>query len=364
MKIALVHDYLMQGVRGAERVLAAIHELYPEAPVYTLLHDEEIMRPLCADWDVRTSFLQRLPAGRRLYKKLLPLMPRATESLPLQEYDLVLSSSSAWVKSVRTRADAKHLCYCYSPARFLWFWSDQYVESLGLGPAAQAITRRLLRRLQRWDAATCHRPSRYLAVSRLTQERIYKYYLEPSAVLYPPVDTHVFLPVAEREEYFLVVSALNPYKRVDLAVEACTRLNLPLVVIGEGPEHERLARLAGPSVRLLGRCEEEEVRHHVARCQAFLMPQEEDFGIAPLEAQSCGRPVIAYGAGGALETIVPGETGLFFAEQTADSLGEALGRFRSEDFSPETCRENALRFSKERFQAGYREAVERVLGSA
>jgi glycosyltransferase involved in cell wall biosynthesis len=361
MKVALVHDYLMQGVRGAERVLAAMHELYPDAPVYTLLYDPEIMRPLCADWEVRTSYLQRLPGARRLHKKLAPLMPGATEGLALGEYDLVLSSSSAWVKSVRTRPGAVHICYCHSPARFLWFWSEEYVRGLHLGALPSALVRRPLGRLRRWDQATCGRPTEYLANSRLVQGRIREYYGRESTLIYPPVDTEAFQPEDRDEEYFLVVSALNPYKRVDLAVEACTRLNLPLVVIGEGPERARLEALAGPSVKLLGRCEQEEVRHYVARCQAFLMPQEEDFGIAPVEAQSAGRPVIAYAAGGALETVIEGETGTFFPEQTPEALAEALRRFRAEDYSKTACRANALRFSPERFRQEYGEFVKRTM---
>jgi glycosyltransferase involved in cell wall biosynthesis len=361
MRIALVHDYLMQGLRGAERVLAALHELFPHAPVFTLLHDPARMGPDSAAWDIRPSFLQRLPASRRLHKKLLPLMPRATESLRLQEYDLVLSDSSAWVKSVRSRPEAVHLCYCHSPARFLWFWSEEYLASSGLSPLARAATRRLLHRLRRWDAATCHRPTHYLANSRLTQGRIRQFYGRDSTLVYPPVDTELFLPCEEDEEYFLIVGALNPYKRVDLAVEACNRLGLPLVVIGDGPERPRLEALAGPTVRFLGHRPAEEVRHYVARCRAFLMPQEEDFGIAPLEAQSAGRPVIAFAAGGALETLLDGETGLFFTEQTPDSLAEALRRFPAEQFSRQRCRENALRFSKQRFQEEYLQALAQLL---
>jgi len=363
MRVALVHDYLMQGVRGAERVLAAIHELYPEAPVYTLLHDPEIMAPLCAGWEVRTSFLQRLPAARRLHKALLPLMPAATESLALAEYDLVLSDSSAWVKSVRFRGSAVHLCYCHSPARFLWFWSREYWATATANPLARAAGRALLGHLRRWDRATCDRPTAYLANSRLVRERIRRYYGRESTVVYPPVETDLFQPVEEDGDFYLVVSALNPYKSVDLAVAAFTRLGLPLVVIGDGPERPRLERMAGPSVRFRGRCEQEEVCHSMARCRALIHPQEEDFGIAAVEAQSAGRPVLAYGAGGARETVLEGETGLFFGEQTPDSLCAVVRRFESEGaaFDKQVCRRNALRFSKRRFQEEYAEQVRRVL---
>ncbi len=364
MRIALVHDYLMQGLRGAERVLAAIHELYPQAPVYTLLYDEEAMRPMCAGWEVRPSFLQRLPAARRLHRRLVPLMPRATESLPLQEFDLILSTSSAWVKSVRFRPDAVHLCFCHSPARFLWFWSEEYLATMPGGSVSRAVARRVLGRLRRWDRATCDRPTRYIANSRLVQGRIREYYGRDSALIYPPVETDRFLPEDRDEDYFLIVGALNPYKRVDLAVEACNRLGVPLVVIGEGPERERLQALAGPTVRVLGRCEEGEVEQYVARCRAFLMPQEEDFGIAAVEAQSAGRPVLAYAAGGALETVIENETGLFFPEQTPESLADALRRFERTPFDKRRIRENALRFGKERFQREYGEEVGRVVRAA
>jgi glycosyltransferase involved in cell wall biosynthesis len=351
----------MQGRRGAEQVLACLHELYPQAPVYTLLYDEKLMRSMCAGWDVRTSFLQRLPHAQRLHKRLLPLMPQATERLPLQEYDLVLSSSSAWVKSVRTRPDATHICYCHSPARFLWFWSEQYLATLSAGRMTKAAARRMLSHLRRWDRSTCHRPSRYIANSRLVQRRIREHFGRDSALIYPPVDCDRFLPRGEDREHFVVVSALNPYKRVDLAVEACTRRGLPLVVIGDGPERARLQALAGPSVKLLGWREEAEVDYWVGTCRAFLMPQEEDFGIATVEAQSAGRPVIAYGAGGALETVAPGRTGLHFAEQTVECLGEALRHFEGQVFEKAACRAQALRFSKQRFMAELREEVDRVL---
>lgn len=362
MRIALVHDYLMQGIRGAERVLVAIHELYPDAPVYTLLYDPEVMAPLCAGWDVRPSFLQRLPGARRLHQRLAPLMPRATESLPLREYDLVLSASSAWVKSVRTRPDAVHVCFCHSPARFLWHWRDEYLRTFRAGGLSKALAYRLTDRLRRWDQATCYRPTAYIANSRLVQARILEFYGRDSTLIHPPVETDRFLPEDRDEDYFLLVSALNPYKRADLAVEAFTRAGLPLVVVGEGPERERLQAMAGPTVQILGRTEDDEVRQLVSRCRAFLMPQEEDFGIAAVEAQSAGRPVIAYGAGGALETVIENETGLFFAEQTPESLLDAVHRFGRTPFDKRRIRENALRFSKERFQREYQAEVERVLG--
>ena len=360
MQVALVHDYLMQGMRGAERVLAQMHDLYPHAPVYTLLFDAAKMSNTVEGWDIRTSFLQKLPGALRLHRKLFPLMPLAVELLNLRQYDLVISSSSAWVKNVRHAPQATHICYCYSPARFLWFWSEQYLNSLRAGPATRWLVRAMLPGLRWWDKRGTPRVSHFVAISRTVQQRIRQYFGRDSVVIYPPVDTERFVPVAEDEDYFLIVGALNPYKRVDVAVETFNRLGLPLVIIGDGPEYERLQALAGPTVQLLGWREDEEVEYHIARCRAFIMPQEEDFGIAPLEAQSAGRPVIAYGAGGVLETIVENQTGLLFSEQTPDSLCEAVQRFPTMSFDKQQCRDNALRFTTGRFREEFAEFVENV----
>ncbi len=360
MQVALVHDYLMQGMRGAERVLAVFHDLYPDAPIYTLLHDPETMGPATAGWDIRTSFLQRLPGAKRFHRKLFPLMPLAVERLDLREYDLVISASSAWVKNVKPAPGATHICYCYSPARFLWHWSKEYVSSLPAGPIGRSLVRATLPALRRWDKRGTRRVTGFVAISQAVHERIRRYFERDSVIIHPPVDTDRFLPVDEEEDYFLIVGNLNRYKRVDLAIEAFNHLKLPLVVIGRGPEYERLRKLAGPTVQLLGWREDDEVAHHVARCRAFLMPQEEDFGIAPLEAQSAGRPVIAYAAGGALETIVDGQTGLLFAQQTPTALCEALYRFEQLTFDKEACRCNALRYGVERFKGQFGDFVDEV----
>ena len=360
MRVALVHDYLMQGMRGAERVLAQLHKLYPQAPVYTLLYDPEKMAHALDDLDIRTSFLQKLPGTGRLHRRLFVLMPLAVELLNLQQYDLVISASSAWVKIVRPAPHAIHICYCYSPARFLWFWSDQYISRLPVGPIAKGLVRATLPGLRWWDRRGTPRVTHFVAISQTVKRRIRRYFNRDAEVIYPPVDTGRFLPTDEDEDYFLIVSALNPYKRIDIAVEAFNRLGLPLVVIGDGPEQQHLTSLAGPTVKLLGWCDDQQVEHYVAGCRAFIMPQEEDFGIASLEAQSAGRPVIAYHTGGATETIVDGETGLFFDQQTPDSLAEAVYRFRAMSFDKQRCRANALRFSADRFRREFAEFVEKV----
>ncbi len=351
MRIALVHDYLMQGMRGAERVLAVLHDLYPAAPIVTVLCDPESMGPATEGWDIHTSFLQRLPGAKKFHRRLFPLMPLAVEHLDLREYDLVISASSAWVKNVKPAPSATHICYCYSPARFLWHWSKEYVSGLPTGPLGRSLVRATFPGLRRWDKRSTSRVTEFVAISQAVQERIRRYFERDSVIIHPPVDTDRFLPVDEEEDYFLIAGNLNRYKRVDLAIEACNRLKLPLMVIGRGPEYERLRKLAGPTVELLGWREDDEVAHRIARCRAFLMPQEEDFGIAPLEAQSAGRPVIAYAAGGALETIVDGQTGLLFTPQTPEALCEALRRFEQLTFDKETCRRNALRFGVARFKA-------------
>ncbi len=350
MRLAIVHDYLTQGVRGAERVLQVLHRMYPEAPVYTLVYDRERMGPAFEDWDIRTSFLQRIPFGVRQYQKLFPLMPRAVASLDLRGYDVVLSASSAWVKSVQCDAPTLHLCYCYSPARFLWHWSDEYVRTLPCSSLTRSIVRRLLPRLRDWDRATVQHVDEFATISQTVRQRIRRYYGREAAVIYPPVNTDAFRPVEEDEDYFLIVSALNPYKRVDLAIEAFNQLRLPLVVIGDGPCRAALEQLAGPTVRLLGRLPDPETVYYYQRCRGFIMPQEEDFGLTAVEAQAAGRPVIAFGRGGATETVKDGETGVIFPEQRADSLAEAVLRATRIHFSKQRLRAHARQFDTSVFQ--------------
>ncbi len=350
MKMAIVHDYLVQGIRGAERVVDVLHDMYPEAPVYTLLYDPDRMEERLRSWDIRTSLLQDIPGALRLYKKLFFLMPAAIDYLDLSEYDLVLSSSCGWSKSAPQREGALHISYVHSPARFLWFWADEYISTLRTNAVAKALVRATLPPLREWDRRTAQRPQHLVCNSATTHRRIREAWGREATIIHPPADTDRFLPQDEDGEYFLAVGTLNPYKQVDVAVEAFNRLGLPLVVIGDGPEFERLSDLAADNVRLLGKVADEEIVSYYARCRAFVMPQEEDFGIAPLEAQSCGRPVIAYRAGGALETVLEGVTGVFFDEQTREALMAAVERFEGMTFDKQACRDNALRFSVEGFK--------------
>jgi len=360
VKLAIVHDYLVQGIRGAERVVDVLHEMYPDAPVYTILYDPERMEDRLRGWDIRTSLLQDVPGALSLYKKLYFLMPVAIDYLDLSDHDMVISSSCGWSKSAPQRDDALHVSYVHSPARFLWFWAQEYIDTLRVNPLAKAFVRASIPPLRDWDRRTAQRPQHMVCNSETTRRRIREAWGREAEVIHPPVNTEQFEPGGEPEDYYLVVCTLNPYKRVDVAVDAFNRLGLPLVVIGDGPELDVLqeSAAAADNVTFLGKVPDDEIAGWYSRCRAFVMPQEEDFGIAPLEAQACGRPVIAYRAGGALETVVDGRTGIFFDAQTPEALIQALGRFDADQFSPEACRDNALGFSIDTFKRRFGDYVQ------
>lgn len=362
-KTALVHDDLVQA-GGAERVAAVLHRMYPDSPLYTALYDPHTTLPDFGDADVRTSFLQNWPiASRRLHKLALPHFPAAIEQFDMSEYDLVISSSSRFAKGVITNPETCHICYCHTPARFAWRPHDYLSRSRTtrmLGPFLQGT----LGRLRAWDLETANRVDYFVANSYNVARRIRKYYRrDASAVIYPPVETEKYAPVPLDQvgNHFLVVSRLVGYKRTDLAVEACNRLRLPLRIVGGGPELDTLRRKAGPTVRFLGRLPDDEVAQEYARCRALIFAGEEDFGITPLEAMASGRPVVAFGAGGALETVLEGKTGLFFPAQTADSLCRALQTIAQMSFSPEALRAHALRFDTRVFEQQMRQFVQVAL---
>lgn len=349
MKVALVHDYLNQ-MGGAERVVMAFHQLFPDAPIYTSIYDPQRVDPAFQKMDIRTSFMQKLPLVTRHHQPYLPLYPFAMESLDLRGYDLVLSSSSAFAKGVITRPDTMHICYCHTPMRWCWNYRE-YVERERLGALARSVLPFLITGLRIWDQVSAMRVDHFIANSPIVAERIRKYYHRDAVIIPPPVEISRFAFDAstQTEDYFLIISRLVPYKRIDLAIEACNRLQLPLVIIGAGRDIERLKELSGPSIRFLGQLSDEEVLHHYAHCRAFLFPGEEDFGITPLEAQAAGRPVIAYGSGGALASVVDGITGAFFYEQTVDSLARVLASFNERGYDPQTIRNHALEFDLPRF---------------
>ncbi|TMC21316.1 MAG: glycosyltransferase family 4 protein [Chloroflexi bacterium] len=361
MKVALVHDYLNQ-MGGAERVVLALHELFPDAPIYTSIYDPQRVDPAFQKMDIRTSFMQKFPLVTKHHQPYLPFYPFAMEQLDLRGYDLVLSSSSAFGKGVLTRPDTLHICYCHTPMRWCWNY-EEYVERERLGKVARSILPFFITGLRVWDQTSALRVDHFIANSPVVAQRIEKYYRREAVVIPPPVEASRFPfdPTTEPEDYFLVLSRLVPYKRIDLAIEACNRLQLPLVVIGSGRDQERLKRLAGPTIRFLGRLSDQEVIHYYRHCRAFLFPGEEDFGITPLEVQAAGRPVIAYGAGGALASVVEGVTGLFFREQTVECLAEALASFNERLFNAQVIRNHALEFDIPCFQRRILQFVETKL---
>jgi glycosyltransferase involved in cell wall biosynthesis len=361
MKVALVHDYLNQ-MGGAERVVLALHEIFPDAPIYTSIYDPGRVDPAFQRIDIRTSFMQKFPMVTKHHQPYLPFYPFAMERLDLRGYDLVLSSSSAFAKGVLTRPETMHICYCHTPMRWCWNY-DEYVEREHLGRMARSILPFFITGLRVWDQTSSMRVDHFIANSPIVAERIKKYYRREAVVIPPPVEASrfPFNPLAVPEDYFLIVSRLVPYKRVDLAIEACNRLHLPLVIIGGGRDLAPLQKLAGPTIRFLGRLSDAEVLHYYTHCRALLFPGEEDFGITPLEAQASGRPVIAYGAGGALASVIDGVTGIFFREQTVESLSAALATFNEQTFQPESIRNHALEFDTPRFQRRILQFIEAKL---
>jgi glycosyltransferase involved in cell wall biosynthesis len=358
MKIAIVHDWLVT-YAGAERVLEQMLALYPDADLYALIDFlPETERGFLRGRPVHTSFLQRLPGMRKGYRRFLPIMPLAIEQFDLSVYDLVLSSSYAVAKGVLTGPDQVHLCMCYSPARYAWDLQHQYLREAGLDRGLKGVlARRMLHRFRLWDARTANGVDRFIAISHFIARRIWKSYRRESAVIYPPVDVEGFTPGGARDDFYVTASRLVPYKRVDLIVEAFAAMpNRRLVVIGDGPEASRVRSRGKSNVRFLGQQPFEVLRDHLRRARAFVFAAEEDFGIAPLEAQACGTPVIAYDKGGVRETLFGLDsatpTCVFFAEQSPQSIVEAVETFETEGqkISPAACRENALRFEPKRFR--------------
>jgi glycosyltransferase involved in cell wall biosynthesis len=397
MRIALVHDWLT-GMRGGERCLEVLCKLWPDAHLYTLIYNQGQLSPAIERMDIRTSFLQKIRGIHERYRYFLPLMPAAIERFQLEDYDLVISLSHCVAKSVRVRPGTPHVCYCLTPMRYAWHLRDAYfagpgpdsyrsleqessrtslrLRARGLGENLRSVVRRsllvqaplsvLLWRLRRWDARTAGRVTHFVAISRTVRRRIRECYGRVSEIISPPVRTDFYTPgPVSREAFYLCVSALSPYKRLDLAVQACTQLRKRLVLIGTGPEEARLRKIAGPSVIFLGWQPDATIRGHYRRCRALLFPGIEDFGIVPLEAQACGTPVIAYAAGGATETVIPASrtqagTGRLFPTQSVASLVEAIeecerGQLR---FSPELARQNAEQYCESRFAAAIQAIAE------
>ena len=347
-RVALVHDYLNQ-YGGAERVLEQLHALFPDAPVYTSMYEPAAMPPAYREWDIRTSFMQRLPLVTRRHQVYLMAYPLAFESFDFSAYDLVISNSSAFCKGVVTGPDTLHICYCLTPMRFAWRYRD-YIERERLGSLARAALPPFIHYLRLWDATSAARVDRYVAISTTVAARIRKYYGRHADVIYPPVDTSRFSAGGSPGDYYLTVARLVPYRRIDLVVDAFSQLGLPVKIVGDGRDRARLEARAAPNVQFLGRATDEELVQLYAGCRAYLFPGEEDFGIAPVEAQAAGRPVIAYAAAGALDTVVDGETGVLFHEQTPEALAEAVRRLEASSFDSRRIRSHAERFSTDVFR--------------
>ena len=360
-RVVLVHDWLT-GMRGGEKVLESICRLFPNADLCTLVHARGSVNARIESRRIRTSLLQWLPRSTGRYREMLPLFPAAIEMFDLDEVDLIVSTSHCAAKSVVRTGRARHLCYCHSPMRYGWDQFDAYFGAERIGRARNTLARLALAPIARWDRETAHRVDRYLANSAYVAGRIARYYNRQATVLHPPVDTGFFTPDGTPpSSQFLVVSALVPYKRIDVAVDAATRLGVPLTVVGIGPDLDRLRARAGANVTFVGTVEGEALRTLYRGAQALVLPAEEDFGIAPVEAMGCGIPVIAYAAGGALETVVPGVTGTLVDAQHVDAFAEAMRAFRVNAFEPATIRRHAEGFSTERFEAGFAAAVDDLL---
>ncbi|MFA6553683.1 MAG: glycosyltransferase [Patescibacteria group bacterium] len=359
MKIALVHDHLNQ-LGGAERVLRAFCDMYPQAPLFTLIYDAKSTQHVFDEVKINESFIMKFPFARRRFRWYLPMMVPATESYDLTGFDVVLSDSSALAKGILTPPKTLHICYCHTPTRYLWSDHNEVIDKLERNWLVGRMSQLYRSYLRQWDRLAADRVDKFIANSRFVAHRIKKYYKHDSVVIHPPVDTSKFSIAEKVGDYFLIVSRLRPYKKVDIAIQAFNKLNLPLYIIGEGEEEERLKAMAGANVKFLGFQSDEKVRQYLAHCRAFIHPQEEDFGITPVEAMASGRPVIAFGAGGAMETVVHGVTGLHFDEQSWEALADTVIHFKQENFDPTVIQEHAKKFDTVEFKRRMYEFIEKT----
>lgn len=359
LKVAIVAELLVK-MGGAERVVKKLAEMYPEAPIYTLLFDEDKCGRDFSAGRVKSSFLQKFPAFmRRRYRWLLPLMPYAVESFDLSGYDLVISSSSAFAHGVLTNSESLHVCYCHSPMRYAWDYTHEYLLEKWFNPVKRSLARRTLEKIRLWDKVASDRPDFYVGNSRHVQQRISKYYRLPSDLIYPPVDTKKFKPNPENHGYYLIMSTLAAYKKIDLAINLFNKTGKKLVIVGDGPERDFLESMAGKNIEFRGRLTDEECRGLMENCRAFIFPSEEDFGITMIEALAAGKPVLAYKAGGATEFIKPGFNGEFFEKQDLASMEDALGRLivHEKKYDAKEISKDAARFSSERFEKEWHDLV-------
>jgi len=348
MKVALVHDYLNQ-YGGAERVLEAFCEMFPDAPIYTLVYDAKLTGFAFEGRNIKTSFLQKVPLAASKHRYFPVFMPLAVEQLDMSDYDLVLSDSGSYAKGVITRPDTLHISYCHTPHRYAWDNSHKLIGGFGYPRIIKALSPFFMTYVRMWDTAAALRVDTFIANSEFVAKRIKKYYGRNSAVIRPPLNTERFA-VREPSDYFLMVGRMVPYKKFDLAIEVFNRLGIKLKIVGDGPERKKLEKRSSSNIEFLGLISEPYLAEYYARAQALIFPQEEDFGVVAAECMASGRPVIAYRGGGALEIIKEGEDGVFFDEQTTDSLVGAIARFQNMRFDPVLIRQHAMRFDKARFK--------------
>jgi glycosyltransferase involved in cell wall biosynthesis len=360
MKIAIIHYWLVT-MRGGERVLEDLCRIFPDADIYTHVVDRDAISPELASRRIFTTFIARMPLARRLYRHYVGLMPLALEQLDLREYDIVISCESGPAKGVITGTDTLHICYCHSPMRYLWNMYHEYRNEVGF--LGRSLMIPVFHYLRQWDYLSAARVDHFVANSNTVAARIAKYYRREAEVIHPPVDTELFSPVADRGDFYLFCGQLVGYKRADQAIEAFNRMGKKLVVIGTGPDEQRLRRLAGPTVKMLGAQPTEVLRDLYAKCRALIFPGEEDFGIVPLETMASGRPVIALDRGGVQDTVIDGQTGILYPDQTVEGLIAAVGRFEAAEqtFLPEALSAHASQFSRSAFRGAFSRLVERKL---
>lgn len=349
MRVALVHDHLAQD-GGAERVLAIFHKIFPRAPIFVLVYDKKRANKVFRNADIRTSFIQKMPWGLARYQWYLPFMPQAVERYNLFDYDLVLSSSSAFAKGVITRPETLHICYCHTPTRFLWSDTHSYTKELKYNKLVKKFIPNTLHKIRIWDRSAADRVDAFVANSQNIAQKIKKYYRRRSKIIYAPVDTKKFYLSSEIQNYFLTGGRLVAYKKFDLAIQVFNKLGWHLKIFGSGPEEKKLKRRARPNIKFLGKVPDKELAKLYAHSKAFIFPQEEDFGITALESMASGRPVIAYGQGGALETVIPEKTGILFKKQGEEDLAEAIRQFNEKNFEPQIIRKHALNFDTKNFE--------------
>lgn len=363
MKVALVHDHLAQD-GGAEKVLKALADLFPDAPIYTLLYEKQNVDKYFKDRKIRTSIIQKLPGGIKHYQWYMPIMPMAVEFFDLNSYDLVISDASAFSKGVITSPHTLHICYCHTPTRYLWDYTHQYINELKYNKYFKKIISLVLNKTRVWDKIAADRVDVFVANSNTVRKRIKKYYRRDSKVIYPPVSLEKFYISSEIGDYYLIGARLAPYKRVDIVIEAFKKMGKKLIVFGDGVDLERLKRIAdyNKNIIFVGRVDDKKRAELYSKCRAFINPQEEDFGITAIEAMASGRPIIAFKRGGATETVVENITGVFFDKQTPEAIIKAVENFNYQNFNPQKVKERAQIFSTEIFKNNIKKFIDEEYG--